>query len=409
MISAFRSCLIRGRLNGGIYPLPRFILEESIDKLPRLILKKAGRGGNDGLRGGDAHEGDPFSPQLPDHIRPEDLLPAAGEIAADVREIRHPRQGEELFHAVIELMVPGNRRRVAQPIHEPQDRFSLRHRPHRLALDAVPVVHQEHRIALGDQGVPHLLEPGIAEAFIDAAVDVAGVEDHGASALPFRDQKVRPDLQDGSKLFFRHRRLRHETLTGPGKDPVHDRPLHSLIRPRGDLVCVQEAQGKQPIAPGRLIQGQGAAIQHHGHLFQGNRIIRSESAVSVAVDDAPVHSPADRRSKRPVRRNIRKRGLALPRSRIAAHFVERGEKLSPGQRCFRLPIRRQGMAGKEGQRQNQGQQERKTLSVFHVDTSQNGSFNIYSGAICPIHPRGSQRISIVAICARVAVSPGARR
>ena len=104
------------------------------------------------------------------------------EVGADVRVLRPLGQSEEAVHAVVELVVAGDGDLVARGVHQVDDGFALAERADRLALDGVAVVNEDHVVASGQQGIADLLQTGVAEALVDAAVNVAGEEDDGLAA-----------------------------------------------------------------------------------------------------------------------------------------------------------------------------------------------------------------------------------
>ena len=100
------------------------------------------------------------------------------EVAADIAELGLLGQGKELLHAIVKFVVAGDGDAVADLVHQIDKRLALRHGADGLALDVVAVVNKDDLVALCDKMIIDLAQAGIAEALIDAAVYVAGEEDH---------------------------------------------------------------------------------------------------------------------------------------------------------------------------------------------------------------------------------------
>ena len=182
VVGALGAGVIHRGLHGAVHALAALVLEEAVDELAVFILEVARRGGGQRLRGGHAHEGDLQPVQLADHIGLEHQLAALVEVAADVVEVRPLSQGEELFHAVVEFVVAGDGDAVSHLVHQVDRDLALGHGAEGLALNVVAVVDKDDLVAGGDEIVTDLLQSGVAEALIDAAVHVAGKEDHDVCA-----------------------------------------------------------------------------------------------------------------------------------------------------------------------------------------------------------------------------------
>ena len=176
-IRAFIPGTVHGFLHRMVQRLAGFILAKAVNKLPFCVLKILGRGAGQRFGRCDPDKRDLRSVYLFHQVGVEHQLAFMIEVAADIGEIRLFRQAEELFHAVVEVMVPGDYHVVFQFVHQVQDGLAPGHGSNRFALEGVAVVHQEHGIAAGSQAVADLLHADIAETLIDAAVHVAGIED----------------------------------------------------------------------------------------------------------------------------------------------------------------------------------------------------------------------------------------
>ena len=168
---------VNGGLHGVVDALTGVVLHEAVDVVAIIVLEVLGGGGGDGLGGGDAHEGHLHAVKFLDDVGLEDKLPFLIEVAADVGEAGLPGQLQEPVHAVVELVVAGDGNVIAYAVHQGDDGVAGGHGAHRLALDGVAVVHQQHMAGLL-QAVADGHQAGIAEALIDAAVDIAGEQNH---------------------------------------------------------------------------------------------------------------------------------------------------------------------------------------------------------------------------------------
>ena len=182
VVDALRAGRVDGGLDGVVHALAAFVLEEAVDKLAVLILKVLRRGGGQGLGRGHADESDLRAAELTDHIGLEDQFALAVEVAADVVELGLLGQRKELIHAVVEFVVAGDGDAVAHLVHQIEQGLAFGHGADRLALDVVAVVDEDDVVALGGQIVADLGKAGVAEALVDAAVNVAREEDHHVGA-----------------------------------------------------------------------------------------------------------------------------------------------------------------------------------------------------------------------------------
>ena len=215
ILRALRSGVIHRLLYRVVNGLAGIILQEAVNELSVFILEIGRCGTGQRLRRSHADKAKLLPGQLADHIGLEDQLALVVEVAADIRKVCLFRQLEETLHAVVKLMVAGDGDAVAHVVHQFDQRVALGHRTDRLALDVVAVVHENDVVALGDQIVADLLQSGIAEALVDAAVDIAGIEDDDIAVflrLRFRGSFR---LRRGSgRLCGRRRRLGRGRLCG---------------------------------------------------------------------------------------------------------------------------------------------------------------------------------------------------
>ena len=182
---------VHGGLHSGVQRVAGVILGEAVDVVAVAVLEVGGGGAGEGLGGGHAHKGDLHAVELLDDVGLEHQFAFLGEVGADVGEISLLHQGQEVVHAVVELMVSGNGHVVAHGVHQVDDGFTLGHGANRFALDGVAVIHQHHMVAGGLEAIAHGGQAGVAEALINAAVSVAGEQDHHI-------------LLEGRRSFFSH-------------------------------------------------------------------------------------------------------------------------------------------------------------------------------------------------------------
>ena len=175
------SALFDGGVHGGLHSVVHafagLILKEAVDELTLIIHEVSGGGRGQGLGGGDAHEGNLHAVELLDHIGLENQFAFLVEGGADVGEVGLFGQLQEALHAVVELVVAGGSNVVAHSVHQVDQRFALGHGANRFALDGVAVVHQ-HNVVVLSQRIAQGSQTGIAPATFDAAMHVAGVQDH---------------------------------------------------------------------------------------------------------------------------------------------------------------------------------------------------------------------------------------
>ena len=174
VVRACGSRAVHRVLHGAVERFAGLILHKAVDVFARLILEMRRRGRGQRFRRRDPDEGDLHARGLQDHVRLQDPLAIFREVAADIRVVRLFDQRKELVGAVIEFVVAGDRDVVLQGVHELDDGLALRQRAQRLPLHGVAVVDQKGRIPLRLQRIADLPQPGVAEAFVNAAVNVAG-------------------------------------------------------------------------------------------------------------------------------------------------------------------------------------------------------------------------------------------
>ena len=133
---------VNGLLHGGIEVLAVVALLEAVDVLALVVLE-VGRGGLDkGLGGVDAHIGNLHVAVGQHLVGLEDgLTVQVGEVGADVGILRLLRgQGQEVVHAVIELMVAGDCQVVAHLVHDLHDGGAFGQGADGTALDGIASV-----------------------------------------------------------------------------------------------------------------------------------------------------------------------------------------------------------------------------------------------------------------------------
>ncbi|SCJ02825.1 Uncharacterised protein [uncultured Flavonifractor sp.] len=183
-------------LHHVIQVLALVALAEAVDIVPRGVLE-IGRGGlGEGLRRIDAHVADLHVAVGQHLIAVQHRLPLqVGEVGAQIGILRLlPRQGQEVVHAVVKLVVARNGQIVAHLVHDLHDVRALGQRPDGAALDGVAGIHQRHVLrAVGRlhgglirghariADVGHL--PCVVLGLINAAVYVVGVQDYDLAAL----------------------------------------------------------------------------------------------------------------------------------------------------------------------------------------------------------------------------------
>ena len=133
---------VNGLLHGGIEVLAVVALLEAVDVLALVVLE-VGRGRLDkGLGGVDAHIGNLHVAVGQHLVGLEDgLTVQVGEVGADVGILRLLRgQGQEVVHAVIELMVAGDCQVVAHLVHDLHDGGAFGQGADGTALDGIASV-----------------------------------------------------------------------------------------------------------------------------------------------------------------------------------------------------------------------------------------------------------------------------
>ena len=135
---------VNGLLDGGVEVLAVVALLEAVDVLALVVLE-VGRGGLDkGLGGVDAHVGDLHIAVGQHLVGLEDgLAVQVGEVGADVGILRLlGGQGQEVVHAVVELMVAGDGQVVTRFVHDLHDGGALGQGADGAALDGISSVNQ---------------------------------------------------------------------------------------------------------------------------------------------------------------------------------------------------------------------------------------------------------------------------
>ena len=177
-----RCPLLPGRihctLNGSVELFAGLILHEAIDEVAVFVLEILGRGGGDGLGSGDTHKGDLHTIEFLHEIGGKHQLAVLIEVGADVGEAGFFRQLQEPIHTVVKLMVAGDGQVVAHGVHQVNERLAGGHGADGLSLDGIAVVHQNHIVASLFHALTDGRKPGIAEPLVNAAVYVAGKENH---------------------------------------------------------------------------------------------------------------------------------------------------------------------------------------------------------------------------------------
>ena len=178
IFGAFAPGGVHGALHGGVQLFAGLILHKAVDVFAGIVLEIGGGGGGNGLGGGNAHKGDLGAVDLLDHIGLQHgVAVGVHKVGADIIEVGGFGQGQELLHAVVELMVAGGGNVVAQLVHDLDDVRALGKGADGVALNGVAVIHQQDAAARGGQAVLHGRQTGIAQAVLDAAVGVVGVQD----------------------------------------------------------------------------------------------------------------------------------------------------------------------------------------------------------------------------------------
>ena len=98
------------------------------------------------------------------------------EIAAYIRKLSHVGKFQELFHSIVELMVPGYGDVILQVVHKPYDRFSFCQCAQDIALYCVAVINEDSLISLFLKRIPYCSQPCVAEPLVYSAVHIAGIQ-----------------------------------------------------------------------------------------------------------------------------------------------------------------------------------------------------------------------------------------
>ena len=177
IVGAGFPCIIGCRLHCCVKLLASAVLHEAVNEVALVILEILRGILGQGFRGGNADEAnlDPF--HFLDHVRRKHQLPVLGKVAADVGELRLLGQVHEVLHTVVVLMVAGNRHIVPYRVHQVNDGTAVGHGAHRLTLDGIAIIHQQHIVGLGKL-LLHRIQAGVAKALVNAAVHIAGKQDH---------------------------------------------------------------------------------------------------------------------------------------------------------------------------------------------------------------------------------------
>ena len=174
--------LVHCGLDAVIQLLSVSSLPEAVHRLPGLVPEVSGVGLGQALRGTDPHIAYGGVPVVQESIGLEHRFARrqAGEVAAEIGELRPGRQLHQPVHPIVELVVARHRQVIARRVHQGDDVLPLGEGAHRLALDGISRVHQGHPVRpvllLQRPGIGR--QAGIADGVVQGTVDVVGVENH---------------------------------------------------------------------------------------------------------------------------------------------------------------------------------------------------------------------------------------
>ena len=173
IIRAFSPGIIHCCLYGIVHTFSGIILQEAVDEIALFILEILRRGGRQCLRCCHTDKGNLDIIELLDDVRVKDQFSFFIEVAADVGELCHLCQFQETVHAIIKLMIAGDRDLISHFIHQFDAFFTGRHCSQGFTLYGVSVIHEYDVIP----GRFHLLFDGlqanVAKSLINSAVHVA--------------------------------------------------------------------------------------------------------------------------------------------------------------------------------------------------------------------------------------------
>ena len=101
-----------------------------------------------------------------------------GDVAADVGKVRFLGEFHHLIHAVVKIVISGNRDVVSEIIHQTDDGFAFGQGSENISLGGIAVIDEKGGDSLFFEGFPHLAKADNPESIVDAAVNIAGIENH---------------------------------------------------------------------------------------------------------------------------------------------------------------------------------------------------------------------------------------
>ena len=177
VLRTFRAGSVHGGLNGRVELRTGIILAEAVHEVAVFILEVGRSGRGNGLGGGHADEGDLHALKLLDDVGIEDELVLIVEVGRHVGVLCHfAGQGQEVGHAVVELMVAGHSHVVANHVHQFNKSLAVGQGADGFALDGVAIVHQDNMV-LGSHRIADRSHASVAPALIDTSMDVTGEQD----------------------------------------------------------------------------------------------------------------------------------------------------------------------------------------------------------------------------------------